>query len=85
MTITTSFSLASCLSAASVLSPRRTSALIFSVSAADMPAALKAIAMQEKALDDTGGTAALIDDLKSGKKAAGELASEMESKFLVVS
>ncbi len=51
------------------------------VSAADMPAALKAIAMQEKALDDTGGTAALIEDLKTGKKAAGELASEMESKF----
>lgn len=51
------------------------------VSAADMPAALRAIAMQEKALGDQGGTQALIDDLKAGKKSAAELAAEMEKQY----
>jgi hypothetical protein len=51
------------------------------VSAADMPAALRAIAMQEAALGDQGGTQALIDDLKSGKKTAAELGAEMEKQF----
>lgn len=51
------------------------------VAAADMPAALRAIATQEAALGDTGGTQALIDDLKTGKKSATELATEMEKQF----
>lgn len=47
---------------------------------ADASAALKAIAMQEAAIG-TDGTAALIGDLKSGKKSAAEMAREIESKF----
>lgn len=48
---------------------------------ADLPVALKAIATQESALADSGGTQALIDSLKEGKTTAAELASEMDSKF----
>jgi len=51
------------------------------IAGADLPVALKAIAMQESALADTGGTQALIDSLKEGKVTAADLASEMDSKF----
>lgn len=51
------------------------------VAAKDFPAALKAIALQEQALGDTSGTAGLIDDLKTGKRAASSMATEMEKKF----
>jgi hypothetical protein len=50
------------------------------VSAADMPAALRAVALAEDALGK-GGAAKFIEELKSGKKTVGELAKEMESKF----
>jgi len=50
------------------------------VSAADMPAALRAVAMAESALG-AGAAAELVEQLKSGKKSAGDLAKEMESKF----
>lgn len=51
------------------------------VAGADLPIALKAIAMQESALADTGGTQALIDSLKEGKTTARQLGAEMESQF----
>lgn len=51
------------------------------VSAEDMPAALRAIAMQEAALGDQGGTADLIKSLEDGKTSASDMAAEMESKF----
>jgi hypothetical protein len=51
------------------------------VSATDMPAALKAVALQEAALGDTSGTGALIDSLKEGKTSASAMAAEMEAKF----
>lgn len=51
------------------------------VDAKDFPAALKAIALQEKALGDTSGTAGLIEDLKAGKKSAAAMADEMSKKF----
>ncbi len=51
------------------------------VSAADMPAALRAIAMQEQALGDSSGTADLVEALKNGKTSAAAMADEMESKF----
>jgi phage-related protein len=50
------------------------------VSAKDMPAALEAAAIAEAALGK-GGASKLIEDLKSGKKSATELAAEMKSKF----
>jgi hypothetical protein len=49
------------------------------VSADDMPAALRAAAIAEKAL--TGEGAKLIAEMKAGKRAVGELASEAEKKF----
>ena len=51
------------------------------IKGAELPVALKAIAMQESALADSGGTQKLIDDLKEGKITASALASEMESQF----
>lgn len=50
------------------------------VSAADMPAALRAVALQEAALGK-GGAASLVESLKAGKKSAAALAAEVESKF----
>lgn len=50
------------------------------VSAADMPAALRAVAIAEAALGK-GAAAKLVEDLKAGKKTAAELAAEMEKKF----
>lgn len=50
------------------------------VSAADMPAALHAVATAEAALGK-GAAAKLVEDLKSGKKSAAELAAEMDRKF----
>jgi hypothetical protein len=46
----------------------------------DMPAALLAIAMQEKALGSQG-TAKFIEDIKAGKKSVQELASETKTKL----
>jgi hypothetical protein len=51
------------------------------VGAADMPDALKAIALQETALGDSSGTAALVDRLKSGATSAADLKAEMEGAF----
>lgn len=51
------------------------------IAGADLPVALKAIAIQESALADSGGTQKLIDSLKEGKVTAADLASEMDSKF----
>lgn len=51
------------------------------VSAEDLPLALRAIATQEQALGSSDGSADLIKSLEEGKKSAGDLASEMESKF----
>lgn len=45
-----------------------------------MPAALRAIAIQEAAIG-TDGTQELIDTLKEGKKSVGELSKEIDSKF----
>lgn len=50
------------------------------VSAADMPAALRAVALAEDALGK-GGAAKFIEELKSGKKTVAELSKEMEDKF----
>lgn len=50
------------------------------VSADDMPRALQAIALAEKALGK-GGAAKFIEQLKSGKKSARELAAELNQKF----
>lgn len=50
------------------------------VKAADMPAALRAVAMAEAALGQ-GGAAKFIQQLKDGKTNATKLAAEMESKF----
>lgn len=50
------------------------------VSAADMPAALRAVALAEDALGK-GGAAKFIEELKTGKKTVGELAKEMEGRF----
>jgi len=50
------------------------------VSAADMPAALRAVATAEAALGKGGG-AELIEQMKAGKKSASELAAEMDQKF----
>ena len=50
------------------------------VSAADMPAALRAVATAEAALGK-GGASELIEQMKAGKKSASELASEMDAKF----
>ena len=50
------------------------------VKASDMPAALRAVAMAEAALGK-GAAAKLVEDLKSGKKSATELAAEMDAKF----
>jgi hypothetical protein len=49
------------------------------VSAEDMPAALRAAALAEKAL--TGEGAKLIAEMKAGKRAVGELARKAESDF----
>lgn len=49
------------------------------VSAADMPPALRAAALAEKALAGEG--AKLIAQMKAGKKSIGELADEAERKF----
>lgn len=51
------------------------------VSAEEMPAALEALAEQEKALGDSSGTQKLIDKLKSGQETVGQLADEMDKKF----
>lgn len=50
------------------------------VKAADMPAALRAVAMAEAALGQ-GGAAKFIQQLKDGKTNATKLAAEMEKKF----
>ncbi len=50
------------------------------VKAADMPAALHAVALAEAALGQ-GGAQQFIEQLKSGKKNVTQLAAEMESKF----
>lgn len=50
------------------------------VSAADMPAALRAVALAEDALGK-GGASQMIEDLKAGKKTIAETAAEAESKF----
>lgn len=50
------------------------------VSAADMPAALRAVAIAEAALGK-GAASKLVEQLKSGKASAAELAAEMERKF----
>ncbi len=50
------------------------------VSAADMPAALKAVALAEAALG-AGAAGELVEQLKTGKKSASELAAEMQGKF----
>ena len=50
------------------------------VSAADMPAALRAVATAESALGK-GGASELIEQKKAGKKTASELAAEMDQKF----
>ena len=50
------------------------------VSAADMPAALRAVATAEAALGK-GGASELIEQMKAGKKSASELAAEMDQKF----
>ena len=50
------------------------------VSAADMPAALRAVATAESALGK-GGASELIEQMKAGKKTASELAAEMDQKF----
>lgn len=50
------------------------------VSAADMPAALRAVALAEDALGK-GGAAKFIEELKTGKKTVAELAKEMEGRF----
>jgi hypothetical protein len=50
------------------------------VSAEDMPAALRAAALAERALG-TGGSADFVEQIKAGKRAVGELADETTSKF----
>lgn len=50
------------------------------VTAADMPAALRAVALAEKALGK-GGAAKFIAQLKDGKTNVSKLAAEMEKKF----
>lgn len=50
------------------------------VSATDMPNALRAAAIAEQALGSSG-SAKIVEQLKAGKKTAGELANEMKSKF----
>lgn len=50
------------------------------VSAAEMPAALMAVAKAEAALG-AGGAAEFIADLKAGKKTVAELSREIETKF----
>ncbi len=50
------------------------------VKAADMPAALRAVAIAEAALGK-GAASKLVQQLKDGKKSAAELAAEMDAKF----
>jgi len=50
------------------------------VSASDMPAALRAVATAEAALGK-GGAAKFVEQLKSGKASASELAAEVDSKL----
>mgnify|MGYP000346657238 CR=1 FL=1 len=51
------------------------------VAAADMPTALEALATQEAALGDTGGTAELIKQLETGQKSVDALSQEMGDKY----
>lgn len=50
------------------------------VAAEDMPDALRAAALAERALG-TGGSAAFVDEIKAGKRAVGALAAETQAKF----
>jgi hypothetical protein len=50
------------------------------VSAADMPAALRAAALAERALG-TGGSSEFVDRLREGELAVGAFAAEVEGKF----
>jgi len=50
------------------------------VSAADMPAALRAAAIAEAALG-AGGADAFLADVRAGKRAVSDLAAEVEAKF----
>lgn len=51
------------------------------VKAADIPDALEAIALAEAAGAGSTYTSKLVEDLKAGKKSAGELAAEVNAKF----
>lgn len=51
------------------------------VKAADIPDALEAIAVAEAAGAGSTYTSKLVEDLKAGKKTAGELAAEVNAKF----
>lgn len=51
------------------------------VKAADIPDALEAIAVAEAAGAGSKYTSKLVEDLKAGKKSAGELAAEVNAKF----
>lgn len=51
------------------------------VSAADMPDALRGIAIQEAALGNQNGTQKLIDDLREGQTTARALANDMDARL----
>lgn len=51
------------------------------VTAADMPDALRGIAIQEAALGNQNGTQKLIDDLKEGRTSARALAKDMDDRL----